>query len=74
MTLREEPKQILENTLEDADDNFNEILKEREQVDLRRQQMSIRESKDRMRGILGKSSDFSKLYSTFDGEERGMSV
>ena len=36
--------------------------------------MSIRDSKDKMKAILGKNTDFSKLYSTFDGEERGMSV
>lgn len=51
-----------------------EMLREREQVDVRRQHMSIKESKERIKMHIGKINDFNSLYSSLEVEDKGMSV
>ena len=60
--------------MDNPEDNYNELLKEREQLDMKRQQISIRESKERMKYFMGKSTDFNRLYSSFVSDDRSMSA
>ena len=57
MSLREEPMEILEQNIFDE-----QHVQERTQIDIKRQQLSIRETKDKMKGVIKKSTNLSELY------------
>ena len=57
MSLREEPIEILEQNILDE-----QYLQERAQIDIKRQQLSIRETKDKMKALIKNSGNFNELY------------
>ena len=68
MSLREEPMEILEQNIFDE-----QYVQERTQIDIKRQQLSIRETKDKMKALIKNSGNFNELYKQFENSDNQIS-